>query len=43
MPVDWAGRGGADPFANVNTLADLLALARMNQRQAAQLIHTAAN
>lgn len=35
VAVDWAGRGGTDPFANVNTLADLLALARMNQRGAA--------
>jgi molybdenum cofactor guanylyltransferase len=35
VAVDWAGQGDTDPFANVNTLADLLALARMNQRGAA--------
>jgi len=32
VAVDWAGQGGTDPFANVNTLADLLALARVSQR-----------
>lgn len=27
--VDWAGIGGANPFANINTLADLLTLQRL--------------
>ena len=35
VAVDWADRSGTDPFANANTLAELLALARMNQRGAA--------
>lgn len=35
VPVDWVTRAASDPFANVNTLADLLALARMNARGAA--------
>lgn len=43
VAIDWGDRGDTDPFANINTLADLIALTRMNSRGAAQLIHTAAN
>lgn len=44
VPVDWAGRAGGNPFANVNTVDDLIALGRIaGNRGLSPLIHTPGN
>lgn len=43
-PVDWAGHAAADPFANLNTLSDLVALGHVaRDRGPSPLIHTPDN
>jgi molybdopterin-guanine dinucleotide biosynthesis protein A len=43
-PVDWAERADADPFANVNTVQDLIRLGRITSGRApSRLIHTLGN
>ena len=43
-PVDWTGHGAGNPFANVNTVADLIALGRMARNGGlSPLIHTPGN
>lgn len=43
-PVDWCHRADGDPFANLNTLDDLLALGRTAlSRRLSPLIHTLGN
>ena len=44
ISVNWATRDSADPFANVNTLDDLIALGRIAaKRRPSPLIHTPGN
>ena len=44
VAVDWTGRAGADPFANINTVGDLVRLGGMAAGRApSPLIHTLGN
>lgn len=44
VPVDWTGRAATDPFANINTVDDLIALGRIAAKGGpSPLIHTPGN